>query len=265
LPYHQSDAALIYWSFLSQVEVCCSMSVLSVDLASKDYADFGFCLLTDRPIRLEFPAPNEIGLAGKPSPHELARVVSGYCLKRSVSVLLIDGPQGWRWPQSPIGNMRLCERVLNTPARTGSPGEVKPATYLAFVRFSIDLFGDLQREHGWSLLVEGWSSLPDRPWLAETFPSAAWSLLGLPRLPGKAKMKGMDLGAWREGLSEVTGLEVPAGLSHDQLQAAVTVLAGQAIADRDATGIILSGIDPIISPEGVVYEGLIALPCIRQP
>jgi hypothetical protein len=238
------------------------MSVLSIDLASKSYADFGFCLMTDGKARLEFPRPEELGLEGEPNPSELASAISRLCIREAVSVLLLDGPQGWRWPASPIRHMRLCERVLNTPARTGTPGEVKPSTYLSFVRFSIDLFDHLRLGHGWSLLVEDWSEISGCRWLVETFPSACWRLLGMTRLPGKSRSKGLDLDAWRRGLSETTGFELPRGLSHDQLQAAAAIPAGRAIAEGDDAHVVMAGIDPIISLGGVAFEGWIALPCI---
>ncbi len=236
------------------------MAVLSIDLASKAYADFGFCLLTDGMARLEFPGSGELGLEGRPHASELARAISQLCSREAVSVVLIDGPQGWRWPESPIRHMRLCERVLNTPARTGPPGEVKPSTYLPFVRFSIDLFHHLRQDYAWSLLVEDWPKISGCRWLVETFPSAGWGLLGLTRLPGKNRSRRIDLEPWRRGLSETTGFDLPPGLSHDQLQAAVAILAGRAIAEGDVAGIIMAGMDPIITPSGLVHEGWIALP-----
>jgi hypothetical protein len=236
------------------------MAVLSIDLASKSYADFGFCLLTDGTSHVAFPDPSDLGLKGTPRPSELAEGISGFCRRAGVTVVLIDGPQGWRWPESPINHMRLCERVLNTPARTGNPGEVKPSTSLSFVSFSIEVFRLLWRDHGWSLLVEDWGRQPDHLWLVETFPSAAWSLLGLPRLPSKGRSRELDLQPWRDGLSEIADLELPTELTHDQLQAAVASLAGRTIEEADETGLIMAGMDPIITPDGLVHEGWIALP-----
>lgn len=240
------------------------MAVLSIDLASKNYRDIGFCLLRDRVPRLRFPRPEELGLDGQPSASVLAGAVARYCAEEGVSVLLIDGPQGWRWPESPIEHMRLCERVLNTPARTGTPGRVKPSTYLPFVRFSVDLFRNLRLEDDWSLLVADWPALPGRRWLVETFPSAAWGMWGLPRLPSKRMSRGIDLEPWRRGLAVMSGFDFPTRLSHDELQAAATLQAGQAIDKGDRAGVILAGIDPIISPTDQVYEGWIALPCVSE-
>lgn len=238
------------------------MAVLSIDLASKDYGDFGFCLLTGGLARLRFPGPEALGLEGRPRPTELAGAVSRLCRREAVTVVLIDGPQGWRWPESPIRHMRLCERVLNTPARTGPPGIVKPSTYLTFVRFSIDVFHHLRHDHGYSLLIEEWAVMPERTWLVESFPSAAWRLFGLPRLPSKLRAKGVDLRPWCLALSDRIGLDLPPSLTHDQLQAAVAVLAGRAIAEGDTAGVMMAGVDPIISSGGVVFEGWIALPCL---
>ncbi len=154
--------------------------------------------------------------------------------------------------------MRLCERVLNTPAKTGVPGVAKPGTFLRYIQFSIDLFENLRIHHGWSLLTEGWSKQRGARWAVEVYPSSAWPLLGLDRLPGKSKA-GKRLERWRSALARVTGYTLPKDLSHDQLQAAVVLPIGHALHQRDNDLLILAGIDPIIE-DGIVYEGLIANP-----
>lgn len=233
------------------------MNVLSIDLASQRYKDFGFALLEDGRDEVLVAKPAEFGLSDPPDPGSLASALDRYCQDHSVTVLLLDGPQGWRHPESPIEHMRLCERVFNTPGKTGAPGHAKPATYLTYIQFSIDLFAELRLAHGWSLLTEAWPSAAGRRILVETYPSAAWSLLGLERLPSRAKRAQIDRAATE--LARVTGLTLPGKLSHDELQAAVALPVGQAIADNDPDGIILAGVDPIVE-NGIVYEGLIAAP-----
>ncbi len=236
------------------------MNVLSIDLALRGYRDFGMAFLGKGRASPSFPKPEEVGLTGKPEPSSCAEVLEAYCRQADVSVLLLDGPQGWRLPGSQIEHMRLCERVLSTPGKTGTLGSAKPATYLAYIEFSIELFHSLRVDHGWQLLVESWHRKKGVRWVVESFPSYAWLTLGLPRLPGKQRAQKAGLGRWRNNLSRAMGWTLPNELSHDELQAAIVLPAGQAIAQRRPGEIVLSGIDPIISEEGHVLEGLIPNP-----
>lgn len=238
------------------------MNVLSIDLASRRYADFGFAFLERGQSNVRYPEPEELGLVDPPDPAALAPTLQEFCQIHSVRILLLDGPQGWRHPDSSIEHMRLSERVFNTPGKTGIPGQAKPANYLKYIQFSADLFRELVFEHGWSLLTEGWAARGDRRWLVETFPSAAWSLLGLERLPSRAKRAQLDQAA--SNFETVTGLKLPDRPSHDELQASVVLPVGQAIAAQDPTSVILAGVDPIVVG-GIIYEGLIAAPQVREP
>ncbi len=237
-----------------------TVGVLSVDLACKRYADNGIALLTGGQAEVQIIKPSDLGLEDPPIPDRFAAALADFCADQSVSVLLIDGPQGWRYPRSQVQNMRLCERVLNTPGKTGIPGTAKPSTYLPFIQFSIDLFNNLRQRHGWGLLHEGWQHRTGIRWIVETFPSSTWTMLGLPRLPSKPKSTPELLEAGKEALQLVTGLQIPSSLTHDELQAVVSLPAGRAIADRDPDRVILVGTDPIVSAENIVLEGYIALP-----
>jgi hypothetical protein len=156
--------------------------------------------------------------------------------------------------------MRLAERVLNTPGKTGVPGTAKPKNYLRYIQFSIDVFQNLHYEFKWSLIEKGWHRKRKRRWVVESFPSAAWELLGLERLPGKSRIKRAELNRFAKKLGQVTGYEIPSGLSHDELQAAVVLPAGEAIARRDPDGVILVGYDPIFDKKGNILEGWIVEP-----
>lgn len=237
------------------------MNILSVDLAWKRYQDFGIAFLEADSRLPQFPTPEEIGLIEDPNPVDCAKALEKFCQASEISVLLLDGPQGWRSPSSPIEHMRLCERVFNTPGRTGNPGQVKPRTYLPYIQFSIDLFQQLRNTHGWSLLHQGWLKEKASRWVVETFPSAAWDLLGLSRLPSKGKARRGDLDEMTQELSRVTGYKLPK-LNHDQLQAAVTLPVGTAIARREGKKVLLAGFDPIVTPEDLVLEGWIAVPSL---
>lgn len=230
---------------------------LAIDLASRRYRDFGFALLAEGEATPQFPTPEDLGLEDPPNAKTFASALAAFCQQENVDLLLLDGPQGWRHPQSSIEHMRLCERVLNTPAKTGEPGTAKPGTMLRYVQFSIDLFQHLRVDHRWRLLRESWRRHRGRL-AVEVYPSVGWSLLGLERLPGKSKA-GKELAAWRQGLARVTGLALPDDLSHDQLQAAVVLPLGHAFHKKREDLVVLAGVDPIIEGD-TVFEGLIASP-----
>jgi hypothetical protein len=235
-------------------------NVVSIDLARKSYADNGMALLAGEQIEVQIIKPSDLRLEDPPTPDRFAAALADFCATQSVSVLLLDGHQGWRYPHSQVEHMRLCERVLNTPGKTGDPGTAKPSTYLPFIQFSIDLFKNLRQHHGWNLLHEGWQHRAGVRWVVETFPSSAWMTLGLPKLPSKPKSTPELLEAGVEALRLVTGLQIPSGLTHDELQAVVCLLAGCAIAERTPDRVILAGTDPIVTTENIVLEGYIALP-----
>lgn len=219
----------------------------------------GMALLDLESGAISLPTFGELGLEGRPVATELASALDAFCRAQSVGFLLLNGPQAWRYPQSPIAHMRLAERVLNTPARTGNPGEAKPRPALSFVSFSIGVFDALRLQHGWALLDEGWESHRGQV-VVETFPSAAWQLLGLPRLPSKGRTDARTLQAHRKLLQKATGYALPPDMSHDQLQAAVVLRVGEALATRDPDHLILCGMPPIAGEGGLMYEGWIACP-----
>lgn len=239
-------------------------SVFSVDLAARSYADTGFAFLAHSGDTPQFPKAKQLGLSGKPSAAQIAFALDRFCRKNGVRVLLLDGPQGWKSPKTGVPHMRICERALNTPAKTGVIGEVRPITSLRFIAFSINLFHMLRIDYGWNLLTSNWHQYPGRYWVVESFPSYAWRFLGLDRLPAKPKLTPRKLSQWKSNLAFVTGMKLPTKISHDELQAAVVLPAGRAIAERDPSQVLLCGMDPTITRQGDVLEGWIASPCLPQ-
>jgi len=234
-------------------------SVLAIDLAHRQYDSMGFAFLAPRSMAVQFVAPRDLDLHDPPVANHLAFRLEAFCRRNAVSVILLDGPQGWKSEKTGIEHMRLCERVLNTPGRSGLPGESKPRTYLPFIEFSIALFQSLRRIHGWRLLTADWAEQPPRRWVVECFPSSAWRTLGLNRLPGKTRATAAEIESWRCDLERAAGLSIPANPTHDQLQAAVMLPVGLAIAAQLPEQLLLSGLDPIFTPE-TVREGWIANP-----
>jgi hypothetical protein len=90
-----------------------------------------------------------------------------------------------------VAHSRICERVLNTPGKTGLPGNVKPANYFPFIEFSVQVF-DAFQARGWQRFdPASWG--PGQPTVIESFPLAAWRSLGLPCLPAKKKTRDTDI------------------------------------------------------------------------
>lgn len=237
-------------------------NTLSIDLASRRYRDFGFALRRAGDPSVTILTADDLGLADPPQAQTFAAAVAQFAGSEGFDILLLDGPQGWRHPDSPIEHMRLCERVLNTPAKTGTPGHAKPGNFLNYIQFSIDTFHYLRADHGWNLLSEDWAQGSTSRLAVEVYPSAAWSLLGLDRIPGKSRNE--DLEPWRRALARVTGYIVPQDLNHDQLQAAVVLPLGSALNQKREDNVILAGVDPFVQ-DGIVYEGLIASPRLTAP
>lgn len=235
-------------------------NVLSVDLAAKKYEDNGIAFVSYRGRKVSFPSPADLNLGGKPLAWDFAEALDRFCTNEDVTVLMLDGPQGWKSPKTKIEHMRLCERVLNTPAKTGTIGNVKPSTFLRYITFSINLFHILRVDYGWNLLTESWPDQSGKRWIVESFPSSAWLTLGLEKLPAKSKTKAKQIKAWRRDLTMMTGYRIPNDISHDQLQAAVVLPAGQALAQGKVNRVVLSGMDPIVKRSGDVLEGWIANP-----
>jgi len=112
---------------------------------------------------------------------------------RGIRVIMLDGPQAWKSVRMAWEHSRVSERQLNTAAKTGLPGMVKPVTYRAFAEFCLDVYDALCRR-GWSRYGHFCSagSPPERV-VVESYPYAAWKSLGLKPLPSKRRCKISDL------------------------------------------------------------------------
>jgi hypothetical protein len=165
-------------------------------------------------------------------PEILAGRLNHLCTTRGVQVMLLDGPQAWKSEQNGLDHARVSERQLNTAAKTGLPGMVKPVTYRAFADFCVDVFDALCRR-GWKrLATREYPVNPTDRVLVESYPHAAWKSLGLKPLPSKRRHKVSDLAECMAALKTVVPIAVNRPPNHDQLQAIVGGLAGLALTEQ---------------------------------
>jgi hypothetical protein len=272
------------------------MAVLSIDLATRRWSDLGIVVLdrarptlnprlpesrTSPPLQpqstpAKTPDPieslitceiiswNEEGL--KPGPVDaeiLAGRLNHLCAVRDIRVLVLDGPQAWKSRSNGLEHARVSERQLNTAAKTGLPGMVKPISYRPFAEFCLDVYDALCRR-GWRRLEtsEQPGSVLDRNperVLVESCPHAAWKSLGLNPLPSKRKARVSDLAEAFGALRSLIPFTVNRPPNHDQLQAIVGGLPGLALEEHNAAGARIVG-NPPRREEGHWREGFIVLP-----
>jgi hypothetical protein len=234
------------------------MAVVSIDLAYRNYKDIGVAVMRNDPdcidVRLQ-----KVSLTGDPKPDVLAVYCAELASRIGASHILIDGPQGWKNPDNGLIHSRICERALNTPAKTGLPGVVKPANYLAFVAFSIAFFDELARL-GWERLLSMAKGATTTA--IETFPLSAWRALTLPPLPAKARCAETLLLHRTSSLQALFPLRLSAPPTHDELQAVVSGLGGLAFEAQNASEYCVAGVAPFVL-DGTQREGFILNPLRR--
>jgi hypothetical protein len=234
------------------------MPVISVDLAFKRYSDIGIAILNHvgSTIHSQF---HKISLPGSPEVGLLTDYLCVLCADNNAAVLIIDGPQAWKDPDNGLEHSRICERQLNTQAKTGLPGYVKPANFTPFVRFSIDLF-DALISRGWRLF-ESITMSPPPNTVIESYPRSAWSSLGISPLPSKKKARQFDIDGRFDSLKNQFRIECSGKPNHDELQALVAGLAGIAIESGMENAIKIYGEPPKLI-DGYRREGFIVNPSV---
>jgi hypothetical protein len=278
------------------------MAVLSVDLAYRRWSDLGIVVLDrarvahapgatstsallppklniaaadqnqspDGPIACEiipFSSPAE-----EPGPVDaniLAGQINHLCNIRNIRVIMLDGPQAWKSRSNGLEHSRVSERQLNTAAKTGLPGMVKPVTYRAFAEFCLDVYDALCRRgwRRWDTLAQpgtgqdrtGQDRTAQDRVLVESYPHAAWKSLGLKPLPSKRRSKVSDLAEAYGALRSIIPITTNRPPNHDQLQAIVGGLPGLALEERNSGGTRIVG-NPPRREDGHWREGFIVLP-----
>ena len=279
------------------------MAVLSVDLACRRWSDLGVVVL-NRVLQQSSAAasgaivaceivpfadpgvdPRGLGSQNGRSPAHVkigaqihaqidAEILAGrlnhLCNVRGIRVLMLDGPQAWKSLDNGLEHARGCERQLNTAAKTGLPGMVKPRTYRSFAEFCMDVYDALCRR-GWRRLETQRQprnppspANPRRRILVESYPHAAWKSLGLKPLPAKRRAKVSDLAEAYGALRAVVPFTTNRPPNHDQLQAIVGGLAGLDLEEPNPAGVRIVG-NPPRREQGHWREGFIVLPVPRVP
>ena len=259
-----------------------NMAVLSVDLACRRWSDLGVVVLS----RAASPSPTtsvicEIIALAPPGldaahgetpidltpidPEILAGRLNHLCAVRNIRILMLDGPQAWKSAENGLEHARVGERQLNTAAKTGLPGMVKPATHRSFAEFCMDVYDALCRR-GWSRLRT--RPHPDAPELAaashervlvESYPHAAWKSLQLKPLPAKRRARLSDLAEAYGALRAVVPFTTNRPPNHDQLQAIVGGLPGLALEEHNHAAMRIVG-NPPHREQGHWREGFIVVP-----
>ena len=265
------------------------MAILSVDLAYSRWCDLGLAIL-DRaanssadtlaraadscgpePAHAPFAVSCEI-LSWDGSdlideqqkapilPEILAGRLNHLCTTRGIRILMLDGPQAWKSASNGCLHARASESLLNTAAKTGLPGMVKPATYRTFSEFCVDVYDGMCRR-GWRRLATSDQPTTTDRILVESYPYAAWKSLGLKPLKSKRRARVSDVAEALATLNAVIPLEVNRQPNHDQLQAIVGGLPGLALETGDHFGARIVGTPPR-REDGQWREGFIVLPAL---
>lgn len=242
------------------------MAVISVDLACRRWSDLGVAVLERGGeagslvcCELIVWGEMELGKAVALTPQILAGRLNHLANTRGIKTILLDGPQAWKSRCNGLKHARASESQLNTAAKTGLPGQVKPSTYRNFAEFCLDVYAELCLR-GWRrLATREQPGQPDERILVESYPHAAWRSLGLKPLPSKRRARVSDLADAYANLQSIVTFTVNRPPNHDQLQAIVGGLAGLALEAHEADGARIVG-SPPRREEGQWREGFIVLP-----
>lgn len=233
--------------------------IVSADLAYRTYRDTGIAVLDASADLIDcvFVDAAAAGLSGEPSPAVLAEFLTQLCSQLDATILMLDGPQAWKDPNNGLVHSRLCERALQTPAKTGIPGVVKPVNYLPFVAFAIAVF-DALAERGWPRYTGGALATGHKA-AVESFPMSAWKSLGFTMLPAKAKCRHDEVVTRHDGLCARLSIRVASPPNHDELQALISGLGGVGLCGSSRLRAECTGVAPF-QLEGVWREGFIVNP-----
>ncbi len=247
----------------------CGMAILSVDLGWLRWSDIGAVIMNRahtgaidcEVVRLDPPGLDDDPMRdrGPVNASVLAGRLNHLSNVRGIHILVLDGPQAWKSKQNGYDHARAGERELNTAAKTGLPGLVKPVSYRPIAEFCIDVYDALVWRN-WRRLDSADTAIASKGRvLVESAPQAAWKALGLKPLRSKRKATVSELAEAYAALNRMFTIRTNMPPNHDQLQAIVGGLAGLAIEAQEQDGLRLVGAPPR-REDGDWREGFIALP-----
>ena len=225
------------------------MTVISLNLNHKQYGDCGIVALraSDAYVSVVPIGLSSVGLDGVPDADQVASFLASLAGELSAEFV---------FPDEGLDHARRCEQELAMPARTGLPGEARPAEHLGFAQFCISLFDALSTQ-----MFPRLSTTGDWPThvAVESCPTCAWQSLGISPLPGKGETTPADLDERLKALESCFPIDVRGELSHNELQATVAGMAGVALERRNLAGIAFAGVEPMLV-DGAWREGYILSP-----
>lgn len=205
--------------------------VLGIDLSSKNWASNGSALLgfdigASRFAELHVPAltwPHE-GITAE----ALANAVHKFAVDNGVAAVALDGPQGWRDPDTPLGSPgvgRRCEFECRAQAKTGVYMQTFPANQRRWVTFSIAVFDHLLAKPDVRLAdADGVGLAPSAGYVVlECYPTSTWNSARLSPLPSKSASP--DFRSFAQALMSTFGIPLKTVAGHDDLQAIAAALA----------------------------------------
>lgn len=128
--------------------------VLGIDVASASWFDNGSAVIEfdeSAGVFNTLTAPAIARPPGPLTPESLASAIDKFARTQGVSAVALDGPQGWRDPDTDPeqpGVGRRCEFACLTQGKTGAYPTTFPANQRGWIEFCIDLFQALLSKAG---------------------------------------------------------------------------------------------------------------------
>ena len=202
---------------------------LGIDVASADWASIGSAVVEFDDSLGTFISvdPGAIRWPGVAlTPDSLADAIDAFVRDNGVCAVALDGPQGWRDPNTVSGLPgvgRRCEYLCRTQGKTGIYPTTYPGNQRPWIEFSVLLFERLLSKPGVELAdAREWVGTATYAVL-ECFPTSAWRTSGLSPLPGKSRRP--ELEPYIRALQSAYRLPAFSTTSHDDLQAVVAAIA----------------------------------------
>ncbi len=210
--------------------------VLGIDVASSSWLANGSALISYDDAGFRDVVPGAIKWPLAPlTPEGLADAIDAYAREKSITAVALDGPQGWRSADTPLGTPgvgRRCEYECRTQGKTGVYPVTYPRNQRPWIEFSVKLFDALLARHDVVLAESETTAHASGYAVLECFPTSTWRASGMIPLPGKGKRPA--LAPFIQSLRNAYQLPDFKTESHDDLQAVVAALAAVAAAGGPA-------------------------------